>query len=384
MRAFLPFILAIALAAAAAAQAPITVSPLPGAAPPTGSVVLQPRVRDVTRLHNVMPHQLVGIGVVTGLSGTGSSDRGTRQAILNLVRDHNLNLTPAEIGSGNAAIVTLTATLPPFAKEGQAITVKVQSYTDATSLFGGELLRAELRGVDNQTYVVAQGKVWTSGFAVKGTNASVEKNRSTVGEVKSGLVVRDLESSFFSESGDLELQVSNPSPFNAASIAAGVREALGGTDYRAFAVDPTLVRIVLPPAARTQSNAVDILTRIGEVRVAVENPSKIIVDQASGTVIAGEGVMISPCVIGVGELTVSIVNEDEIVQPNPFAGGDTARVSRTRIEVTRENSELRALQGGATVHELLQNLKQLGLTPPQLVNVFVALGPYLHAELEVR
>jgi len=110
------------------------------------------------------------------------------------------------------------------------------------------------------------------------------------------------------------------------------------------------------------------------------------VDQTSGTVLAGEGVLISPCVVGLSELTIAIVDEEQVVQPNAFAQGETARVGRSRIEVQTKDTPLKQVGGGATVADLLQNLKTLGLTPAQLVSVFQALdqGGFLHASLEVR
>ena len=59
---------------------------------------------------------------------------------------------------------------------------------------------------------------------------------------------------------------------------------------------------------------------------------------------------------------------------------------RSSVEVTEHDTELRQISGGATVADLLTNLKALGLKPSQLVNVFVALdkGGFLHADLEVR
>ncbi|MFN9275838.1 MAG: flagellar basal body P-ring protein FlgI, partial [Planctomycetota bacterium] len=84
-----------------------------------GETILMPRIRNVTRLHNSMPHQLIGIGVVTGLPKTGSSDRGTRQAILNVVRQLGINLTMADVVGGSTALVSLSCSLPPFGKQGQ-------------------------------------------------------------------------------------------------------------------------------------------------------------------------------------------------------------------------------------------------------------------------
>jgi flagellar P-ring protein precursor FlgI len=371
--------------AAAAAQEPLPQPPVVQAA--SGETVLSPRIRSVTRLHNSMPHQLVGIGLVTGLAGTGASDRGTRQALLNLARQLGLNLTIADVVAGSTALVSLTCALPPFAKQGQPIDVKVEGLGDALSLRGGELMRAELRGVDGQVYVVAQGSLLVSGYAAQGTNASVAKNTNTTAWLQNGgLVIREENTSFFSESGALELQVLNPSPYNAASIAAGIRTALDGSGAAVSAVDPSLVRIALPDDERTPENALRILNLVGNVRVAIENPAKVTIDQASGTVLAGEGVLISPCVVGLSDLTIAVVDEEEVVQPNEFGLGETARVGRTRIEVQNSNTELQKVGGGATVSDLLQNLKALGLTPTQLVSVFQALdqGGFLHATLEVR
>lgn len=411
-------LLALALAFAASAQAPVLpVVPLPISIPVTTTPISQPnpsplpietisqppltsdvdpvvqpgpvmpRIRDITRLHNSMPHLLVGVGIVTGLQGTGSSDRGTRQALLNLIRDQNLNYTIADVTGGNIALVSLTCSLPPFSKEGQPIDVKCQVIGDATSLRNGQLVRAELRGVDGQTHVVAQGAVTVGGFTAQGGAASVQKNFSTTGWVNNGgLVIREVKSSYFSEAGDLELQVANPSTYNAMSIARGIKQALADMDVQVGAVDPTLVRIRMPMKARTAANAMDIIERVGNVRVAVENLAKIVVDQSTGTVLAGEGVLISPCVVGLTDLTISIVDEEEVSQPAPLSNGTSERVARTQIKVDTQSTDLKPVAGGATVAELLQNLRALGLTPQQLVSVFQALddGGYLHAQLEVR
>jgi flagellar P-ring protein precursor FlgI len=335
-----------------------------------------------------MPAQLVGIGLVAGLSASGSSDRGTRQALLNMIRRHNLNLTIADVAAGSTALVSLTATLPTFAKQGQKLDVKVEVLGDASSLRNGHLLMGEMRAITGDVYVTAQGPITVGGLAAPGPNAPVQKNSTTTGWVNGGgLVVRDLESSFFSESGNLELQLINPSPFNAMSVAKGITSALDGMQARVVSVDTTLVRIELPESMRTNETALRLIDLIGRVRVRVENPATVVIDQASGIVLAGEGVLISPCVVGLTDLTIAVVNEDEVSQPNaPFSQGVTERVGRTRIEVQTSNSALKPVSGGVTVADLLQNLRTMGLTPAQLMQVFEKLhsGGYLQAELEVR
>jgi len=202
-----------------------------------------------------------------------------------------------------------------------------------------------------------------------------------------GRVIKEYQNTYFTESGALELRLLNPSPFNAESVAAGVKTALDGMGMRVAAVDAAMVRIEAPLDQCTNENALRILGLIGNVRVAVENPTKVTIDQVRGTVIAGEGVLISPCVVGLSELTIAIVEEDFISQPNAFAQGSSERVGRTRVEAETNSTELQPIGGGgATVADLLQNLKTLGMTPAQLVQVFVALdkGGFLHADLEVQ
>lgn len=353
-----------------------------------GQTVLSPRISSVTRVGNSMPHMLTGVGLITGLAKTGSADRGTRQAILNYIKQHDLNLSITDVEGGTTALVALTCQLPPFAKAGMRLDVKAEILSSAESLRGGHLMRAVLKGVDGKAYVVAQGALTVAGFTVSGQNAGVSKNPNASGHVlNGGLVIEEEDTSFFSESGSLELTLMNPSPFNSSSVAAGASTALAGMGISVKAIDPSLVRIDLPAQQRTNEYAMKVLGLIGNVRVAIENPTKVTIDQVSGTVLAGEGVLISPCVVQVSTLTVSIINEDFVSQPNPLSDGTTERVGRSRVSAEEESSEMQRLGGnGATVGDLLQNLKAIGLDASQLVSVFTALdqGGFLHAELEVR
>lgn len=353
-----------------------------------GQTVLSPRIASITRVGNSMPHYLTGIGLITGLPSGGSSDRGTRQAILNYIKQHDLNLDLTDVVGGTTALVALSCSLPPFAKKGARLDIKVEILSDASSLRGGQLKRAELKGVDGQTYVVAQGALIVPGYSAGGKNASAKKNPSGTAHVlNGGLVVREENTSFFNESGSLELTLLNPSPFNSLSVGKGISTALAGMNILVNSIDPSMVRLELPDDKRTNEYAMQVLGLIGNVRVAVENPTKVTIDQVSGTVLAGEGVLISPCVVGLSELTIAIVEEDFVSQPNAFSRGNTDRVGRTRVETNETSTELQPVGGGgATVADLLQNLKALGMTPTQLVSVFIALdqGGFLHANLEVR
>jgi flagellar P-ring protein precursor FlgI len=238
--------------------------------------------------------------------------------------------------------------------------------------------------------VLASGIVATGGFGAQGKTTKVTRNYPTIGSVsRGGRIVEALEPDLLSEAGDLELLMRNPSLRTAHNVADGVNRLLGDSGVAARAHDESLVRIGLPEAQRTRDGVLRVLALIQDVRVAVEHPSKVVVHQDTGTILAGAGVQISPCVVAMSDLTVTVVSEEEVVQPPPGwrNPGTTERVDRSVIEITTTDSELKELRGGgATVGELLGNLKALGLTPRQLIEVFKQLdaGGYLHAPLEVR
>lgn len=362
--------------------------PQPAAASGAVQPLLVP-IRQITRLHGTMANTLNGIGLVVGLNGTGSSDKASRQLLANYIkRIDNVNVADSDLTPGSWALVTVTAELPPFAKQGMQLATAVSSISDASSLFGGRLLYTTLKAVDGKVYATAAGPVSVSGLGVQQGGAKVIRNNPVAGRIADGAtVVEDLESYFLSEQGHLELGLINPSLGTAQQIAAVIGQALASESLRAGVVDENLVRIELPRDQRTEENAIRLLSLIRDLKVRVENPTSVIVDEAAGIVIAGEGVMISPCVVALADLTITVVSEDEVVQPYPgWNQGETAVVNRTRIDVTSQGTDFKPFAGGATVGELLANLRALQLTPRQVMEVFeyLAAGGYLQARLQKK
>lgn len=371
----------------AAAQAPGETAAVPPARSAAATTLTVP-LQQVTRLHNSQPNILEGVGLVVGLNATGAGDVVSRTALQNFVRTHNLNVRESDLVTGAATLVHVAAELPAFSREGMTLDATVSGLGDATSLFGGTLVQAELRGVDGKVYALAAGRVIVGGFTAAGKTAKVTRNHTTVGYVAKGArVVDELKSSFLSAAGHLELQLINPNEQTAVGIAARVREAVAALGCTAMAIDRGLVRIELPARSRTEAFALDVLTRIADLAVRVHNPATVVINEATGLVLAGEGVMISPCTVTLEDLTISVATEDEVVQPLPGINrGETAIVPRTQIDITTNRSDLKPVRGGATVAELLENLKALELTPRQLVIVFQKLAEngYLQAELKVN
>ena len=115
-------------------------------APPAAAV----RLKDIATIEGVRGNQLSGYGLVMGLDGSGDSQQSlfTVQSVLNLLRRQGvtLNINPRQLQVKNVASVTVSATLPPFARQGSRIDVQVSSLGDAKSLQGGMLYLTPLFG----------------------------------------------------------------------------------------------------------------------------------------------------------------------------------------------------------------------------------------------
>lgn len=137
------------------------------------------QVRDLVEIEGAGPNYLRGVGLVVGLNGTGDGDKGETLTMLKNIVANDLRRPVGEMSSKNVALVTVTAVLPPFAKPGTKIDVRVQASNGAKSIAGGTLFITPLRspratGEDPTVFAVAQGPVIVEGDARAGNpNAGV-------------------------------------------------------------------------------------------------------------------------------------------------------------------------------------------------------------------
>src|SRR5574344_3126434 len=123
------------------------------------------RIEDIAHVKGVRENQVVGYGVVVGLSGTGDNSRSTQ--ITNKMLLLNLGTIIDKenyIQKGSSAAVIVTATVPAFAKNGDKIDVTVSTLADAKSLEGGALIQTILKAPSGEAVAVAQGHVSGGGI----------------------------------------------------------------------------------------------------------------------------------------------------------------------------------------------------------------------------
>jgi flagellar P-ring protein precursor FlgI len=151
------------------------------------------RIKDVVYFEGVRENLLVGYGLVVGLNNSGDNLKNssfTEKGLTDFLSRLGVNTRGTDLKTKNVAAVTVTATLPPFGRQGSRIDVSVSTLGDAKSLEGGTLLATPLLGADGEVYAVGQGPIAVGGFSAAGQSGSaVTKNIPTSGHIASGGVI---------------------------------------------------------------------------------------------------------------------------------------------------------------------------------------------------
>lgn len=340
------------------------------------------RIKDIVEIDGVRGNPIWGYGLVVGLNGSGDNSESSKRALANILRRTGLVMNPAEISSKNIASVMVTAELPPFSRTGAKIDVTVSSVGGATSLQGGMLLMAPLMGADGEVYAVGQGAVNVGGFSAGGEASSVSKNHPTVGRIPGGATVEKEEVAQYIKLGQINLQLRYADFTTAERVAKAINKAYDGS---ATAVDAGNVRVTLPKTlARGEISG--FIGKIGALDVQVDMPAVVVINERTGTIVAGENVGISMVAISHGNLSIVTKEKDFVSQPSSFAKvGQTEKTHRTDITAVEEGGTLHVVPKQVTVAELARALNAMGLTPRDLMSIFEALrqAGALQAELKI-
>jgi len=343
------------------------------------------RLKDIADIEGVRDNQLVGYGLVVGLAGTGDRLRTaifTRQTLIGMLERLGVNTRDNEtrLETRNVAAVMVTANLPAFARPGSRIDVAVSALGDATNLMGGTLLVTPLLGADGEVYAVAQGALATGAIAARGAAASLQRGVPTSARIASGAIVEREIPYTLAGRNSVRLSLRNPDLTTARRVAAAVNRAAGA--QVATATDPRTVALSL--AGR---DPVTFLAEIEQLRVEPDQVARVVIEEASGTIVMGANVRVSTVAIAQGNLTIRITETPQVSQPNPLGRGETVVVPRTNLEVDDQaERRMGVLRGGVTLQELVRGLNALGVGPRDLISILqtIKAAGALQAELELR
>ena len=345
------------------------------------------RIKDIVDVLGVRGNPLTGVGLVTGLAGSGDTGLLSRQMLTNILRESGLVLSPGDLSGGSIAVVMVSAELGPFDREGMRLDVDVSSLGDAKSLQGAMLLPTPLRGLDGQVYAVAQGGVSLGGWSVSGQQATMSKNHQTVGRIPGGAVVERAELAEFVDqvAGQrfITLSLRNNDFTTVQRIGAVINAAYADS---AVVLDAASVRIRVPPDI-SQKDLVAFLDEITQKEVMVDTPAVVVINERTGTIVVGENVGISTVAISQGSLVVTVKETAQVSQPMaPFSeAGSTEVIPETLLGVEEQAAYLIPVERAVTVSELAKTLNAIGASPRDLIAIFNALkkAGALQAKLEI-
>lgn len=344
------------------------------------------RIKDVTVVQGIRDNQLVGYGLVIGLAGTGDSLRTsafTEVSMRSMLQRMGIGLGDTAIQSKNVAAVVVTATLPPFVTQGTRIDATVSSLGDATSLGGGTLVMTPLVAANGEAFAVAQGSVTINGFKAQGKATTVTQGIPTTGRVPNGAIVERDHEADINSIPEFTLQLQNPDFSTAEEIADQINLYAQRRFGAAIAEvkDFRSVRVNRPDSIIASR----LMAELGQLKVEVDAPARIVVDERSGTIVMGENVRISPVAISIGSLTVKITEDVIVSQPLPRSDGKTVTAPSTEIQIAQPDDPVAILRG-PTLEKLVQGLNRMGLKPPEITSILQSIksAGALQAELVVQ
>ncbi|WP_457747789.1 flagellar basal body P-ring protein FlgI [Sulfurimonas sp.] len=330
------------------------------------------KITDVSKIVGVRENQIIGYSLVVGLkkTGDGTTSKFTLQSISNMLKAMNIDMNPIDIKSKNVAAVVVTAVMKPFARQGDQFDVTVSSIGDAKSLEGGTLLMTPLKGVDGKIYALAQGSLSIGGRNQRG--AGSESHPTTGVVFNGGLIEREINIDLFhQEYATLSLKESG------FKNAVAVQKAINSyyNTQVAVAMDSRSIKLKCPK----NRSMIEFLAEVQEIEMNYEPKNKIIINERTGTIVAGVDIPLKPVVLTHGDITIKIVEEKTLSKPQ-----GSMEVDKNLVIGINEN-EIYTKEGTTTVANLVRSLQKLGATPKDIIAILEAMksAGSISAELEV-
>ena len=345
----------------------------------------QVRVKDICSFQDVQDIDLLGYGLIIGLdgSGDGSGTQFTTRALANMMERMGLTVDASKLKVKNIAAVMVTGKISNRRTEGSAFDVTVSSIGDAKSLQGGTLLITPLSDANGVVRATAQGPVSIGGFNVQVDDGNkIVNNYTLVGRVPGGGKVTQPAESAEELSNEFCLSLTNPDYTTAHRVAERINIKYGRV---AYPLDDATIKIVIPDSVMYPTLKSKFMSDIGHLMIVPDNIARVIINEKTGTIVAGQHVTIEPVAVAHGTITVNIQSRPIISQPAPFSSGETVVTQEPYIGVDVEPARVVNLQESTTLSDIASALNKIGATPRDIIAIFQALkqAGALRAELVI-
>ena len=319
-----------------------------------------------------------------GLAGTGDSKNTefTVQSVVNMLERLGVTVPQGKVRIKNVAAVMVTAKLPVYAHVGNSLDVTVSSLGDAKTLEGGTLLLTPLTDRYGDLYAFAQGPLSIGGFNVQVGDNKIVSNYTLVGRIPNGATVEHEPPAFDLDPNEMTLSLYNPDYTTVQRIARAVNNLHPGA---AEAQDGGSLTLTVPQRLRSGNGRIEFITSLEHLEVEPDTPARVVINERTGTIIAGGNVSIAPIALAHGNITVEIKTYPVISQPAPFSDGETVEAQDTYISVTEDPARVIYLEERSTISEIASALNAIGASPRDIISIFQAIkqAGALRAELVI-
>lgn len=336
------------------------------------------KIQDLVYVKNAEPLELIGYGLVTGLDRSGDrslssqSASFTVQSVANMLENFGITVDAEQLRTRNVAAVMVTARLSPYQSPGSRIDVTVSSLGDASSLQGGVLLVTPLMNPENQNmYARAQGPLLVGGVNSEIPGARIRRNQTMTATIPSGALVIQNQEVKMSLAEPLRLALREPNFSNARTMTEVINTRF--EEEIAKIAHAGLIEINWPDNVGDKSMMNIFTSLVLEEEVSVINDARVVINERTGTIVAGGSVIIDNVMISHGNLQVRTQLTPVISQPNAFSGGETQVLNLPQTEINEQIAQTIILEPETTVQELSVSLNTLGLTPRDIISIFQAL-----------
>ncbi len=325
--------------------------------------LLAEKIGDIASVVGVRDNQLIGYGLVIGLNGTGdkSGSKFTMQSISNMLESVNVKISADDIKSKNVAAVMITASLPPFARQGDKIDIHISSIGDAKSIQGGTLVMTPLNAVDGNIYALAQGAI------VSGNS----NNLLSANIINGATIEREVSYDLFHKNA-MTLSLKNPNFKNAIQVQNTLNKVFG--NKVAIALDPKTIQITRPE----RLSMVEFLALVQEIPINYSAKNKIIVDEKSGTIVSGVDIIVHPIVVTSQDITLKITKE-------PLSDSKNTQDLDNNMSLDTAHNTLSSNGKSITIAGVVKALQKIGVSAKGMVSILQALkkSGAISAEMEV-
>ena len=231
-----------------------------------------------------------------------------------------------------------------------------------------------LRDARGGFYGLAQGPVSVGGFNVTTIGGErLRQNYALVGRVPNGAMLeKTILGSDLQSDQPVELLLKEPNYTTATRIADVINTFSPAEPPLAQTVDASLIQVFYPPGLALAYELVGFVASIETLSVVKDIEARVVINERTGTVVAGGAVSIGSVLVSHGALQIHTTTAPYVSQPNRFGSGQTITVPISQTTVSEEDGEA-AVLNGTTVAELSAALNDMGFKPRDVIAVFQAI-----------